>query len=346
MALPSPNSAKYYGSRIGCPFTLSTQLNDELRNHERHPSPSLPGYPRIKLDNPPEVTSFLHRQLISSDLEKIAPKLWWMSKQDSASISPLHRQLVKKRKIVVTEDPKLHLTWLYDRVFIKPLPAYLLSYDFWIMHLAAEPKSNTQQQLLRRAALGYLRTYFFLIQHPSDFRIAQQEDLGLVPKVIEWNAFCDFSTSFNKIHDSEVTERYHYGEIRLTRLNFYAKILLHRWHFHRVEPQYAQYFARFYGPILFAFGAFSVLLSAMQVEIAVEQLGPGQIWPSFKAASRGFSVMTLVALLCLILTLICLLLLKVTKEWMYALRDRFWYKRDTTQATKNFAAKRPDHGHV
>ncbi|KAL8367881.1 hypothetical protein RB599_003680 [Gaeumannomyces hyphopodioides] len=72
----------------------------------------------------------LAREFCSDDLDRVADKLWWMSKQDSGNISPLHRQLVKRRTIVVTEDPKLHLVWIYDRIFIKPFPRYIGSYAF------------------------------------------------------------------------------------------------------------------------------------------------------------------------------------------------------------------------
>ena len=163
MALTSQSPANSQGSRVGCPFTVASQLNDELCNREQKTNLNLPGYSHIKLENQFEVRSFLHRQLVSSDLESIASRLWWMSKQDSASISPLHLQLVKKRKIVATEDPKLHITWLFDRAFVKPLPEYLISYDFWNMYLAVEPKTDPQHQILRKSALGYLRTFLFLI---------------------------------------------------------------------------------------------------------------------------------------------------------------------------------------
>jgi hypothetical protein len=54
---------------------------------------------------------------------------------------------MKRREIVVTEDPRLHLVWIYDRVFIKPLPKYLLSHDFWQIYLLSRggylPKITT-----------------------------------------------------------------------------------------------------------------------------------------------------------------------------------------------------------
>jgi hypothetical protein len=36
--------------------------------------------------------------------------------QSGANVSPLHRQRVKGRAIIVTEDSKLHLVWFYDHI--------------------------------------------------------------------------------------------------------------------------------------------------------------------------------------------------------------------------------------
>ncbi|KAH7152220.1 hypothetical protein B0J13DRAFT_547907 [Dactylonectria estremocensis] len=93
----------------------------------------------------------------------MADKIWWMSKQNSGNISPLHRQLVKRRTIVVTEDPKLHLVWNYDLIFFKPLPRYIGSYKFWRSFLCSSSGTVGHGQRLRPAALGYLRTYYYLI---------------------------------------------------------------------------------------------------------------------------------------------------------------------------------------
>ncbi|KAH6980614.1 hypothetical protein BKA56DRAFT_585781 [Ilyonectria sp. MPI-CAGE-AT-0026] len=65
-----------------------------------------------------------------------------MLKQDSGNISPLYWQLVKRRTIIVTEDPKLHLVWIHDRIFIKPLPRYITSYAFWRDYLCTEAGSG------------------------------------------------------------------------------------------------------------------------------------------------------------------------------------------------------------
>ena len=78
------------------------------------------------------------------DLDTMADRLWWMTKQDSASISPLYRQRVKRRAIVVTEDPKLHLVWIHDGVFVKPLPRSILSHRFWQRFLSCDSPHDAQ----------------------------------------------------------------------------------------------------------------------------------------------------------------------------------------------------------
>jgi hypothetical protein len=103
-----------------------------------------------------------------------------MATQSHASISALHAQRLKKRKIVVTENPRLHLVWVYDCVFIKSLPKYLLSYDFWQIYLLSDTSpinGKTAEEIQKhqnicRAALSFLQTYFFLILHESDFDLA------------------------------------------------------------------------------------------------------------------------------------------------------------------------------
>ncbi len=334
-------------SSVKCPFPVEHQLNNELDHGQpdtlRPVQDHLPGHPGVRLDEREELFNFLETEFRSPDLEQLAPRLWWMSKQDSANISPLHRQKIKKRNLVITEDPKLHLVWIHDRIFLKPLPEYLLSYEFWQQYLFSSGNNNSSNcpddkkagrrvQSIKCAALGYLRTYFYLIRHESDFRMAQDAAVCLVPARITWKQFCDFSRDFKSIPDHEVSQRYMYGEIRLTRLNFYSKILLHKRYFQRVETQYSAYFAQFYAPFLFIFGILSVILSAMQVEAAVEQIDSAVPWSAFYKTSRRFSFAVLIALTGLIMTLAFLLVYRIAKEWRYALRDRFGHEKGRTDS--------------
>jgi hypothetical protein len=68
-----------------------------------------------------------------------------------------------------------------------------------------------------------------------------------------------------------VSDRYCYGELRFSRLNFYAPIFFRRFSFEQLHGQYSDYFGRLYGPVLFVFAIVSTLLNSMQVEMAVEQ---------------------------------------------------------------------------
>jgi hypothetical protein len=92
-------------SLLPCPFHKDDQLNGDLDASLDY----LPGHPRIKLSDHKGLFNFIGQEVWSDDLESISDRLWWMSKQDGRNISPLHRQRVKGRQIIVTEDPRLHL---------------------------------------------------------------------------------------------------------------------------------------------------------------------------------------------------------------------------------------------
>jgi hypothetical protein len=328
------------------PFPREFELNKELQFLlQASPTPNtphhLPGHPRINLDDTTKLTAFLAQEFLSKDMERMAPHLWMMSTQSHANISALHRQKVKRREVVVTQDPKLHLVWIYDRIFIKPLPKYLLSHVFWEKYLLSDvsPLGSKREQI-RAAALGYLRTYFYLVKYESDFTIAQDDKVRLIPEEVDWQQFCHFTAGFEDINDLDVSERYHYGELRLTRLNFYSKFFLRKFHYQRMYYQYGAYFARFYGPLLFAFGILSVLLSSMQVVGTIEQISSFH-WTSLWVVCRWFSVVSIISLGILSLGLILLLGFKIISEWRYALNDRYWKPWRKTKRRTRFTKEGP-----
>ncbi|TEY22764.1 hypothetical protein BOTCAL_1543g00020 [Botryotinia calthae] len=250
------------------PFAKADQLNDELDSLADPAAPAtspirLPGQPRIHLDQHAKVDGFLKQEFLLKDLDEISPYLWMMSKHDSRSISPLHRQKVKGRDIVTTEDPRLHLVWYHDRIFIKPLPKYLLSHYFWEAYLCINHHSSPEQITLQKSVLGYLRTYIYLIKYESDFCIAIDDKLQLIPPDITFIKFCDFIAPLENLLDVDIAGRYAYNKIQLTRLNLYSKIFLRKFSFYCVRMQYSNYFASFYRPLLFVFTILSVVLDAM-----------------------------------------------------------------------------------
>jgi hypothetical protein len=311
-------------------------LNDELDGLnllDKDGNRPLPGHPRVGLANVGALTLFLEQELCSQDLEKMAPYLWMMSLRSSTNISPLHRQRVKGREILITEDPKLHLVWLPNRIHIKPLPAYLLSFEFWDVYLV-RPSSPLRDESRRRiltAALGYVRTFYYLIKYESDFILAQE--CCLIPKSVSWPQFCAFTSKFCSISDDDVSPRYSFGELRLSRLNFYCKFILWKFQVQHVHTSYASYFSRFYAPFLFVFGISTVLLSALQVELQLEPLTQVSR-PSFWIACHWCAFLTLFLVLILTALLFSLFLYRFVSEWQHAIRDELGRRRETSAAGK------------
>lgn len=306
------------------PFSKSQQLCGDLEPDEAGTSTitSLPGYPWLMLQDLPQMRQFLSSEFWAQDLETLASHLWVMSTYSSTNINPLHRQRIKGREIIVTEEPRLHLVWYHDRIFIKPLPQYLLSHRFWEVFLVNKSfLLGDRQDAIRRAALGYLRTYRYLIRYKSDFAIAKQDHLRLIPEDVQWEEFCYFISALDKIDDIDVSVRYHYGELRLSRLNFYAPFLLRKFYFEQVHGQYGDYFARFYGPFLFIFAIISTVLNSMQVELAVDQVSSIP-WVSLWVTFRRFAVIVLIASALVFLCFVFLWLWIFLDEWIYALRVR------------------------
>ncbi|KAF2789379.1 hypothetical protein K505DRAFT_365669 [Melanomma pulvis-pyrius CBS 109.77] len=281
----------------------------------------LPGYPNLEFADEKPLSAFLTEELECKELDEIWHHLWLMSDQSSANISPLHRQRVKFREIIPTEEPKLHLVWFYNRIHIKPLPKYLLSHAFWMCLLSPQQPLGVRHTVLLKSALGFLRSYAYLVRHESDFRIAQDRALTLVPDTVTWDDWCILRAKLLDIKDHEVSGRYRFGEIRLTRLNFYCKFLLRRAHYYRTHRQYGDYFASFYPPLLFLFGIVSVILSSMQLAATVEQIEENR--SSIVLVFHAFSFIILVITCSLMVSFVLLFSVKIFNEWKHAVHSRY-----------------------
>jgi hypothetical protein len=159
-----------------------------------------------------EYDLYLDVELETSKLDKIHQLLWLAGLPRCAR--PLHRQRLMNRTLVITENPDEHLVWHESRVFVKPLPEFLLSYEYWLHHLCTNKKRH-------RYACGLVLSYVWLVNYPSDLQIAK--DSQLPPENIDWASWTaflvDFLTQINPHTLHQVARRYQYGELRLTRLN-------------------------------------------------------------------------------------------------------------------------------
>ena len=338
------------------PFSEKNQLNHQLKRTGTNASvtgelvraddaqcETLPGQPRISLGSN-SLCQQLEKEFLTPDLDALAPHLWLVATQSSSHISPLHEQIVKGREIVLTENPELHLVWVDGRVFIKPVPRYMLSHAFWVTYLTPSISSHTasvQQghpsRALIRAALGYMRTYHHLIQHESDFHIAIKSQLLPFDKPdVTIESFHRLIAGFGDFRDDDVSPRYAYGTLRLPRLNLCAKIFLHRFQFYQIYPQYSQYFARFYAPILFLFGILSVALSAMQVGLQANTAdGNGEDgWVALQSASLWFAVANLLCICIIGLAIALLFVFMLLRELVFAVKGLVRQNRGDIRVSK------------
>src|SRR5258708_3212243 len=70
-----------------------------------------------------DLETFLESELDLKRLNKIHDLLWWAGRPVPAR--PLHRQKMRGRSIVITEDLDLHLSWIDAKLYLKPLPRNL-----------------------------------------------------------------------------------------------------------------------------------------------------------------------------------------------------------------------------
>ena len=304
------------------PFRREHQLNNELDGTAQGQTTGcLPSQPNITMNTSKELSEFLLGDICPKKLNGLAPHLWLCSTPSHTNIPPLHHHAIHGRTIIASEDPALHLIWFTGRIFIKPLPAYLLSHAFWQQYMyGGEPCEN--KKLVAQSGLGLLRSYIYSICYERDLRIAQEPHLALVPPEVTWKQWCDFSASFEAIGNSEVAPRYHFGKIQLSRLHWLVRIYRWELNYYYIDGGYGESFAKYYGPLLFVFGVFSVLLSAMQVGMAVEQQ-ESHDWKAFWSVCRWFSVLSLVLLAIVAFFLLILFVIKSMDELLWAARAQF-----------------------
>lgn len=232
------------------------------------------------------------------------------------------------REIVVTERMDMHLVWSKTRIFIKPMPRFLLAPHFWVEHMTckeacrcATPGTSTgsgvecDEAQLRKCALGFLISYAALISYESDFLIAQEAHLlsDQVPWAA-WKAFVQEILEHKSLY-SHINQRYVYGELRLNRLNLVYR-LSGRSVFRGYQYEYSQYssFLQDNFTWLASILAYMVIvLTAMQVGLATD-LGGSE---AFQAVSYGFTVFAIVGSLAAVILVFVVFLVLFIYNWVW-----------------------------
>jgi len=274
--VPFPESCALNTERLAI---CSTSQQQQSSPHEM--ASYIPGNPSISLDRT-EVSSYLSAELETQVLNELYDHLWLVARKSGNSIDALHLQKIRGRTILPCEDPRLHLVWQHGKIYIKPIPVYLLNHEFWSTYLClpSSPEANATKVSVelatlttnRAVAIGFLRSYAFLINHQLDFLFAKEAHL--IPDEWDWINWSKFVNSFRCVDDEQVAKRYHYGQLRLSRLNWVVRLFQPQhantgWFYEIPHWSITEYITRATIPLLFLFASVSLALSSMQVALSV-----------------------------------------------------------------------------
>ncbi|KAH6886459.1 hypothetical protein B0T10DRAFT_81252 [Thelonectria olida] len=278
--------------------------------------------PRLDNVGRASIDAEINRELDVKRLARI--QRWWWLVGLPKPPRPLHKQVALGRNVVIDEKMDMHLVWTTGRIYLKPIPRFILCDKFWSENLtcqhptpcpcsaptpaSASPNTtlNTRGTLLlnqpgqsqkqecsrqsnRRRALGFLLSYVALVRHESDFIIAQES--RLIPKDISWPVWNNMARSILSMDNiyHQIDPRFVYGELRLSRLNKIYRCLGID-----ISAGYVSSFQRYddfwrqnFTILTSSIAYMVIVLTAMQVGLATEALSDSH---AFDRASYGFTV--------------------------------------------------------
>ncbi|KAK3364682.1 hypothetical protein B0T25DRAFT_70977 [Lasiosphaeria hispida] len=290
------------------PFSCNILNGGEGDDHNREKEllDQFPASYRVDDDIRAPVTpelDLIAREMNVKRLQDIIHLLWLAGRP--VPPRPLHFQLSLGREITVREQMEAHLVWGSGRIFIKPIPRYLLNPHFWEKHLFCDQcrgqgvakfddtaSSRCTHRQLRACALGFLLSYVALVAYESDFTIAKER--RLIPAEVTWLRWREFvreilaGESANRLY-THVAPRFIYGELRLNRLNLICLALqgplssgfVATWH------SFGSFYRDNSAWIITITAYVILILSAVQVGLTTSRLSGNEV---FQAAAYGFSI--------------------------------------------------------
>ncbi|KAH7329391.1 hypothetical protein B0I35DRAFT_420111 [Stachybotrys elegans] len=228
------------------------------------------------------------------------------------------------------ERMDLHLVWMSGRIYIKPLPRYLLEPYLWHNYLACTNDCNLQMVIpcqhlrIRRCALGFLFSYAALIRHESDFSLAKEANL--LPGEVSWTGWrCFVGELLSQELYSQIDERFYYGELRQSRLNM-LQYLTAGTAYVPLFSRYGDFFRNNLAWLTSATIYVALVLTAMQVGLGTS-LGDEE---AFQTASYGFTIFAiftpLVSMLLILVAFLCIFIWNWVKTVEYG-KKRFHHIR-------------------
>ena len=250
-----------------------------------------------------DTPAFLRRELSLGGLPGLQKHLWFAGAARPAM--PLNSHVARGREIVVLDQMDMHLLWTNEgRLFVKPVPRFLLSPDFCRSNLQCpagctcqDPPANTCRGIPRRVALGFLYTYACLISSETDFHLANENRLLPRKDHDEPIAWPDWKSLARELlhthaHDSSLLHpRFQRAELRLSRINTLSRLTRLR-PYTRGRHSYGSFFREHLAWTAAATVFVAVVLGAMQVGLATDRLHGDA---AFQRASYGFAVFAILA---------------------------------------------------
>jgi hypothetical protein len=225
----------------------------------------------LRTDQRDEVHRFLSAFFDLSRFNGIRNLLWLIGVHGAPR--SLYYQKFLRREITIAEELDLHLVWAKSRIFIKPLPDFLLNYEFWEANISCEPE-------LHRAACGLLYSYCGLIRFGHDLQVAK--DCNLVNGELTFKAWTEFARAALPNLDPKdrntMEPRFQYGELRLHRLDTIYRYSPSQFSIysmiqgfpHVLSESYVPYMDQ-YNNAVSAFGIIVIVLSAFNLSLAASK---------------------------------------------------------------------------
>jgi hypothetical protein len=284
-----------------------------------------------------DIQGFLKNDLDFSRLLKL--QFWFKFLGRKSHVRPLHDQRAHSRTIVVLEQADMHMLWTGTKIYLKPLPRYLLSTEIWETYfLCIEKdkcscrKSPPKPSYGCKAedfgtALGFLHSYIQLIQYESDFAIALEA--RLVPKELDWPTWVNIVDQVlsKQARPPKKNKRFEYGEMRLSRIDAIASIpfLTTDWNtlrgYYFPYTEYSQRFEHSFRLLFTVFVYFSIVLAALQVGLAIDNV---KAWPFFMGGAEWSIRLIMGFILFAMLRIVFLIFVYAssnawaTRKWLYA----------------------------
>ncbi|KAL9101748.1 MAG: hypothetical protein Q9163_003024 [Psora crenata] len=274
------------------------------------------GFKEISRKEPVGLKGWLSKELDVSRLNEIQNHLWLAGLERPAR--QIHEQILMGREVVITEKADIHLTWHGSKIYMKPLPEFLLCQEMWEDFLCRDPQ-------LFANALGFLWSYVCSIRTKTDLDIGHRK--GLVPGDVLWVQWTSLCRAIVRNIDHDlVNPRYRHGELRVYRLNWIYRIcsrtrgpgtLLRGYMF--IYGDYATFFQRNTAALVGALLYIAVVLSAMQVGLNTSELNGSK---AFQRASFVFSIFSILAPLIVISIVALIMLLAFILNFRYSISER------------------------